>query len=604
MTTSRKAVLGTFFSPFAVNYLELDLQVLTDASLKTCLLARMFSYVNPDLASWTTQFSFWVYAFDCITKPEGPKMCRDFQTDPEGIQVLQNLLYCSTFIPKHHYRLHSDLRAARSRQLAQNMVQLLTDGPITWKLNFFKTISVINDCPSPSVYASCVVKGSNFPEHIAEWVETHHWIIEQLFDILLGGVVQAQRFNSFIEQGTFTADRINSNFLFSKGLDLLLYLEQSAPDQMKRNALTPISSYTVGHVNLCSRMVDRFLKHNQNGGNLLNDPYRHFRVNRQLYPEYSIKTDGVSISFAFSRTLRVGRARRSQDQANAARANGDIQSFTSKTYRRKKNLQKKAPNRPRNRRNREMIVPRYDPFFLAIDPNHTCLCGYTCGSGEAISESNLVWAASSKKIAHPPPLNQLTPNVYTVQGFSQYLIGMQMVDAASGRTILQEYLFRGRRKAVRRVKFDFYIRKQKRFQHFWNRIRSLAGNRPIHTWFGSGGDSPSRQRTKVPRKEFMEFLKKNSDSFVMGDEYMTSAKVYCCTNQRHRKLYQEDEDGNQRVINAYFQCQECEQVISRDISASINQYRIAIAEYRNEERPIPFRRRRNNNRPEDLQGVV
>ncbi|KAL0218831.1 hypothetical protein P9112_004484 [Eukaryota sp. TZLM1-RC] len=148
-------------------------------------------------------------------------------------------------------------------------------------------------------------------------------------------------------------------------------------------------------------------------------------------------------------------------------------------------------------------------------------------------------------------------------------------------------LQRGARKKLRRNKFDFFIRRQKRLTSFINKIKHLSEGRSTIVWFGNGGGGPSRQSVKSPRKRFLKQIKKHFESLKVGDEFMASAKVNCC-KVFHRKTYHDDG----RVNNAKFDCPRCQTNWSRDISASRNQLEIAISEYFTGTRPEPFRRPR------------
>ncbi|KAL0209838.1 hypothetical protein P9112_009922 [Eukaryota sp. TZLM1-RC] len=49
---------------------------------------------------------------------------------------------------------HSDIRSFRALQMANNFCQILTDGRVYWKLNFFRTMATVFECPCPKKYAS------------------------------------------------------------------------------------------------------------------------------------------------------------------------------------------------------------------------------------------------------------------------------------------------------------------------------------------------------------------------------------------------------------------------------------------------------------------
>ncbi|KAL0223931.1 hypothetical protein P9112_003321 [Eukaryota sp. TZLM1-RC] len=156
------------------------------------------------------------------------------------------------------------------------------------------------------------------------------------------------------------------------------------------------------------------------------------------------------------------------------------------------------------------------------------------------------------------------------------------------RSLLKQQLYLSARKALRRNTFDFFIRKQKRFSSIINKVKKFANGREVKVWFGNGGGGTSRQKVKTPRKAFLKLLQCSFANVKIGDEYMTSAKVNCC-KMLHQKIYREV-DGEFKVHNAHFSCLECNQVWSRDISASQNQLEIAISEYYYGTRPEAFKR--------------
>ncbi|KAL0219079.1 hypothetical protein P9112_004732 [Eukaryota sp. TZLM1-RC] len=129
-------------------------------------------------------------------------------------------------------------------------------------------------------------------------------------------------------------------------------------------------------------------------------------------------------------------------------------------------------------------------------------------------------------------------------------------------SLLSQTLTNSTERILRRNKFDFVIRRQKRFIHFINKIKRLANNRETIIWFGNGGNGPSRQSTKAPNKKFLTEVKKYFANVKVGDEYMTSAKTNCC-KVHHRKVYHE---GTRRINFAYFECPRCDERWSRDIS--------------------------------------
>ncbi|KAL0214329.1 hypothetical protein P9112_006513 [Eukaryota sp. TZLM1-RC] len=213
--------------------------------------------------------------------------------------------------------------------------------------------------------------------------------------------------------------------------------------------------------------------------------------------------------------------------------------------------------------------PDENLFFVAIDPNHSNLCGWTNGSfrnsATIFERSGLLLNPKERRLNHPPPLTQATPNTYSAQSFQEYLIEISLPYVPESEeepeyaSIMSGNLQRGARKKLRRNKFDFFIRRQKRLTSFINKIKRLSEGRNTIVWFGNGG-GPSRQSVKSPRKRFLKQIKKHFESVKVGDEFMTSAKVNCC-KVFHRKIYHDDG----RVNNAKFDYPRCQTNWSRDI---------------------------------------
>ncbi|KAL0210346.1 hypothetical protein RCL1_004782 [Eukaryota sp. TZLM3-RCL] len=592
-TVARKAEAAIFLSANALNEMERDLRVLTSVSVRASILVRHFIYSFPQYGAWATQQQFWECAFDMVqNKPVAIRA--PFNRSPNDLPVFNALLACSVVINNmlgHEQLVYAQLQSAKARAMATSMRQLLADGPVTWKKNFYRTMSQVFDCPKPSKYAGQVLSNRVFTDDLVDWTDENHDQISNQLELVLGGPDALARFDFLINQPEIALTFERSQFILECGLLILEFLEMMAPVQMRRHAISPIASWSIRHVNMSKEYLNRLLRQNPNQ-ELLKSPYRHFHMAEDDYPEYAIQSDGLSITFLFRRTEKVKRKRLKGPELKLKIEQGTISNFDERFIKRKKNLQSQAVPIQRPQQINDGWRGDDWAFFIAIDPNHTNLCGYSCAISNGIHtrfvESNLVWAAGPKKLTHPAPLNQLTPNVYTVGGFLQYVHGLQQ--AVNQHSVIQHYLERGRRRALRRNRFDFWIRKQKRFDHLWRHWKSLAGNLPIHIWFGSGGNNPSRQRVKVPRLEFMGKLKKKADRFRLGDEYNTSKKTNC-HKVDHSRILVGDEEGVVRELRAYFDCPVCHNRMSRDISASRNQLEIAIEEYYRGERPEAFRRR-------------
>ncbi|KAL0228385.1 hypothetical protein RCL1_004528 [Eukaryota sp. TZLM3-RCL] len=360
-----------------------------------------------------------------------------FNRCPNDLPVFNALLACSVVTNNmlgQEQLVYSQLQSAKARAMTTSMRQLLADGPVTWKKNFYRTMSQVFDCPKPSKYAGQVLSNRVFTDDLVDWTDENHDQISNQLELVLGGPDALARFDFLINQPEIALAFERSQFILECGLLILEFLEIMAPVQMRRHAISPIASWSIRHVNMSKTYLNRLLRQNPNQ-EFLKSPYRHFHMAEDDYPEYAIQSDGLSITFL--------------------------------SIKRKKNIQSQAVPIQRPQQINDGWRGDDWAFFIAIDPNHTNLCGYSCAISNGIHtrfvESNLVWAASPKKLTHPAPLNQLTPNVYTVGGFVQYVHGLQQV--VNQHSVIQHYLERGRRRALRRNRFDFWIRKQKRFDH-------------------------------------------------------------------------------------------------------------------------------------------
>ncbi|KAL0222843.1 hypothetical protein P9112_002233 [Eukaryota sp. TZLM1-RC] len=170
--------------------------------------------------------------------------------------------------------------------------------------------------------------------------------------------------------------------------------------------------------------------------------------------------------------------------------------------------------------------------------------------------SGLVLNPKAKNIIQPPVMTHASPNCYFVQNFREYLyeiatplMWVPTQEEISNpdfrpRTILDKLLRNGDRRALRRNKIMGLIEK----------IKLMANGRETIIWFGSGGDGPSRQAVKTPRKRFLkEILKHFTYVKPNGDEFYTSAKTNCC-KVFNQKVYHDDG----RVNHDKFVCPQCQ----------------------------------------------
>ncbi|KAL0214775.1 hypothetical protein P9112_006959 [Eukaryota sp. TZLM1-RC] len=419
------------------------------------------------------------------------------------------------------------------------------------------------ECPCPKKYASLVVN-TTIPDSLRAWYdEAHH---EYIMDLFTQQVADPHRFDAMLMLDNVDLNPDNITFLFAAGLNIVSFLENIASDTMRRNAVSPSPSYSPGFISFSQKLEKHILSFNANHC-LLKDPQR------------------------------VGK-HHSQWELD----------IPAKSRKRNSRLQQQVRPRQRRRTDDAYEPPPIDPCkysFCAIDPNHKNLFGYS--SGSRIDNNNvdhqlsgLVLNPKARKIIHPPVLTHASPNCYFAKNLHKYLneIAMPLMWVPTQeeisnpdfrtRTILDQLLINGDHRALRRKKFDFFIRRQKRIMGFIEKIKLMANGRETIIWFGNGGDEPSRQAVKTPRKRFLKKIQKHF-KYVKpnGDEFYTSAKTNCC-KVFNQKLYHDDG----RVNNDKFVCPQCQTLWSRDISASRNQLGIAISEHYYNERPEAFRRPR------------
>ncbi|KAL0231362.1 hypothetical protein GEMRC1_010766 [Eukaryota sp. GEM-RC1] len=588
MTTTTSTVtcsLAKFFDPPARAVMNRQFRYLRDVAVHSTLLARVFVLQHPHLARWLTDQRFWYQCFGFVAHSE-PKVNRPFEND-NGVYTALHLssslppVSIWPFPPLGRHKptrwCYSQLLSDRSRQLSEAFQQLMADGPVSWKLNFFRTAAVFLDCPTPKGYASAVVRGAQPGASLQQWWNAHHQQTLATFNHLVGDVVL---FNNLLTERSVALNETNTSFLFAAGLNLLSALEDAAPDCMRRHALVPMASYAPVFVSFSQEVEKHFTEFNFSR-TLKSNPLKTFRK-RPRFQTYTLASDGP----------KKTRNRPTKEQFESRRASGS-EDFKVKSRKRKCNLQKKvAPSRRRARTADFEPPPDEDWLWCAIDPNHSNLCGWSIGTNtDYLLDSGITLAPKAKAINTVMfgALSNSTSNTYSAQNMYLYLleISTTIVDQNMSKNSLERRLLNGNRPNLRRNKFDFFIRKQKRFDLFAQNLKNMAQGSQIRVWFGTGGASPSRQQVKSPRKGFLQYLKRFFP-VIMGDEYFTSAKTNCC-KVRHQLIYHEI-DGVRRVNHAIFRCPTCAQVWSRDISASRNQLEIAIEGYLFGTRPEAFQR--------------
>ncbi|KAL0216528.1 hypothetical protein P9112_008712 [Eukaryota sp. TZLM1-RC] len=160
---------------------------------------------------------------------------------------------------------HSDIRSFRALQMANSFCQILTDGPVSWKLNFFRTMATFFECSCPKKYASLVVNttAATIPDSLRAWYdEGHH---EYIMDLFTQQVADPHRFDAMLMLDNVDLSSDNITFLFTAGLNILSLLENIASDTMRRNAIDP------NHKNLCGYSIGSRIDNN-NVDHQLSDP--------------------------------------------------------------------------------------------------------------------------------------------------------------------------------------------------------------------------------------------------------------------------------------------------------------------------------------------
>ncbi|KAL0223702.1 hypothetical protein P9112_003092 [Eukaryota sp. TZLM1-RC] len=597
-TTTVGASVNQFFDSEPQEAMERQFQVLASIGAHATHLARLFVLQYPEHSMWLTQSQFWSLCFDFVCQSE-PKQRRPFENQPLVYQALQHLVqHCWPWRPLNEttsadggrFWCPSTVLGSRAIQLREAFCQLLADGPVVWKRNFFKSCAQFLNCPWPKKYADCVLQGIPPDESILQWYqEIHQHILVHWLNMTANAYIGGGQnlFENSIRNERFPINMESAATIVQPGLNILSFLEDNCPDVMKRHSLSPLSSWSRCFCSLTKEAEAYFTKLNANK-ELLNNPYRFF--NKSKFINYTIFSNGDSLRFTFTQKERKTYNRPNKAEFEPRRASGNYD-FHNSERKRKSNVHRTA-----NPQRRPRLPVEQQPNYRDPDENFN-LCGWTAGSfrnsATVFERSGLLLNPKERRLNHPPPLTQATPNTYSAQSFQEYLIEISLPYVPESEeepeyaSIMSGNLQRGARKKLRRNKFDFFIRRQKRLTTFINKIKRLSEGRNTIVWFGNGGGGPSRQSVKSPRKRFLKQIKKHFGSVKVGDEFMTSAKVNCC-KVFHRKIYH---DGG-RVNNAKFDCPRCQTNWSRDISASRNQLEIAISEYFTGTRPEPFRRPR------------
>ncbi|KAL0242994.1 hypothetical protein GEMRC1_005557 [Eukaryota sp. GEM-RC1] len=315
MTVAKKTTVASSISRFfgvpAQKAMERQFRHVRTVAVQSTLLARLFVLQHKHLAYWLTEHQYWYQCFDFVClDPSSPTMPvrEPFSEHTEVFNALLN----STDRPGWPFPpigrdkppckerrcpinwAYSDLFSARALQLAAAFQQLMTDGLVSWKLNFFRTTATYCLCPSPKQYASLVLRGSEPPQSLLPWWTTWH---HQIVDIFNNQVMDPERVDALLTTPMTDLTPSNVNFIFEVAFNLLLHLERVEPTRMRRQALTPMASYSPGFLPFSQATQKHFQNYNTRKV-LLKNPHDVFR--KKKFETYTISSDGVSLRFTFS----------------------------------------------------------------------------------------------------------------------------------------------------------------------------------------------------------------------------------------------------------------------------------------------------------------
>ncbi|KAL0225130.1 hypothetical protein RCL1_003042 [Eukaryota sp. TZLM3-RCL] len=154
----------------------------------------------------------------------------------------------------------------------------------------------------------------------------------------------------------------------------------------------------------------------------------------------------------------------------------------------------------------------------------------------------------------------ISPNVCAAQDFEQYLqlvVGSGIHDDSCP---LNYQLSQSSKISIRRHRFDFFIRRQRRYQELVNEL--ITKSRELNcegvlVWYGRGTDFANRQTVKAGTKAFLKVLQRRLIVYNShGDEYKTRKLTYCC-KVPHSKIYVVNDQGERVVDHRHINCPNC-----------------------------------------------
>ncbi|KAL0220570.1 hypothetical protein RCL1_000424 [Eukaryota sp. TZLM3-RCL] len=424
---------------------------------------------------------------------------------------------------------NAQILSDRCRKLSINYKVMLKTMYITFERNFLIAFAKELNCPTPKLYAELFDQEE--PELLTnpqfeEWWFGNHEYIEAIFIEALGLRLYNERtklktWSSHVEDldDDETRSIIITPDLAAEVAEACLRLQTFAIQNFHSNnyrllRLTPLTKYTPGFIQLQQQLLKRMLtltKREEIGSGrvgqgkfhhilpgLKRNPYRFFHLDRRKWLNYSMQTNGVQVNFTFTQRQKRQRSR----------------STTSELAKNKnKPLPKKVTSILTPQQKRRRIVDERLSFealpnfcLVAIDPNQSNLCGYAIWQqGMEHSRSGVLQAPKGKPRT---PFNYLdsniSPNNCLSRDFSQYL---RQVFMGFPNAPINQQLHQSSQLSIRHHRFDFFIRKQKRFQSFVNIVKETAQDPDrVLIWYGRGTDFADRQRVKSPNKKFFTIL--------------------------------------------------------------------------------------------------
>ncbi|KAL0208831.1 hypothetical protein P9112_011418 [Eukaryota sp. TZLM1-RC] len=433
---ARACSLHQFFERPVCDYIDGQLTKVTTMAHLGSLLARVFAVRFPEDSHFLTQHQFWIQCLDFVAVSK-PEVRHPFNRPGKG-HVYEKLERISTSWPfavlflsrtgRNHAlptsRPLQQLVDAKCRQLQGNYQQLLADGLVSWKLNFFRSYAVGYNCPAPATYAGSVLHNStNFREPLLFWFNTHHTMALTLFNFLVG---DPQRYNTLLSSRRVTLNQENSTYIFRCGLTIQNDLEQAFPYNFRRHRLTPIASLKPAFVPFSTWVLNHFISKNTSQ-TILKNPYLLFKTKAN---DYTMSSNGDSVRITFKPHPKATRVRLSGEALADKRSKGELDYYET-TRNRKHTLQAKV-ERPRPRQKpkaTEWQAPddETEMVFWAIDPNHSNLCGSSIGTRSGPTVSNIFLAPKQRKINHSASLTHSSIDVYDVQKLNHYLLEISTI---------------------------------------------------------------------------------------------------------------------------------------------------------------------------------